>query len=212
MASQPISPRPDARSALAYSPLVVLIAALATGILLDRYWPQPAGAWWLAGTVALTAWVPLWLLRWTAVSSMALAIGWLCTAGAWHHDYWNLYPEDEIGRMVREEIRPICVEAVAVTSPRWVPAPTPTAMRIIPKGEESEVYLWLTAVRDGSQWRPASGWALMEVDGNLVGVRAGDRLRVMALGSRPLGPVPGKRDAIVPRVGLVAAAMARLDS
>jgi competence protein ComEC len=172
-----------------YAPLVLLLAALALGITIDRYWPLPAIVWWGIGVAALIIWLPVWMLRRERLASALLLGSMLATGGAWHHDYRHHYREDEIGRMVREEIRPIVVEGVAMTSSRWIPAPPPTAMRIVPKGEESEVLLWMTAVRDRATWRPASGWALMRVDGNLQSVRAGDRVRVMALGSQPLSPL-----------------------
>lgn len=176
-----------------YFPLVLLIAALAAGITIDRYWPLAAIAWWLGAVACLAVWLPLWLRGNERLASCLVLGGALAGGGAWHHDYWQHYQADEIGRMVREEIRPIVVEGVAITSPRWVPAPPPTAMRIIPKGEETEVLLWITAVRDQATWRPASGWTLMRVDGQLLGVRSGDRLRVMALGSSPQEPLnPGE--------------------
>ena len=178
-----------------YHPLLLLLSALATGIAVDRRWPVAAEWWWTAGIACLVAWWAMWLLRRERVASGVLLVAWGLVGAAWGHDQWNLYPQDEVGRMVREEIRPICLEGIAITSPRWVPAPPATALRTIPKGDETEVYLWVTAVRDHQTWRPASGWALMDVDGHLLGVRAGDRLRVMALGSRPQLPLnPGEFD------------------
>ncbi len=176
-----------------YSPLGLLLAALAVGIAIDRYWPLAALVWWLIGTAALAAWLPLWLRGREQLASALLLGSTLATGGAWHHSYWNFYRADEIGRMVREEIRPVVVEGIAMTSSRWIPAPPPTAMRIVPKGEESEILLWMSGVRDRATWRPASGWALLRVDGNLQGIRAGDRIRVMALGSQPQSPLnPGE--------------------
>src|SRR5439155_5771103 len=104
-----------------------------------------------------------------------------------------LYAADEISRMVQEVARPCCVEAIATQSPRWVPAPTPTPLRTIPQGEQSELVVWLTGVRDGRRMRPASGWASLDVGGLVDNVRAGDRIRVMAQGSRPAAPLnPGE--------------------
>ena len=156
-----------------YSPLVLLLAALAAGIVVDRYGSIAAIAWWLIGAAALALWLPVWIRGHEQLASALLLGSTLTTGGAWHHSYWNFYRSDEIGRMVREEIRPIVVEGVAMTSSRWIPAPPPTAMRIVPKGEESEILLWMSGVRDRTTWRPASGWALLRVDGNLQGVRAG---------------------------------------
>ncbi len=185
--SKPV-PRP-------YHPLLLLVAALAMGIAFDRYFPLAAEVWWLAAAASLAGWWLLWRTSHEAAASWALLFSWLACGGAWHHDRWNLYRDDEIGRMVREEIRPIAIEGIALHSPRWVPAPPLSAMRSIPKGDESEVALRITAVRDGTSWRPASGRAALDCDGHLVGARAGDRIRIMALGSRPMKPLnPGEFD------------------
>ncbi len=80
-----------------------------------------------------------------------------------------------------------------MTSPRWVPAPTPTALRTIPQGERCELSVWLTSIRDGQTMRPASGWADLDINGIVEHVRAGDRIRVFAQGSRPAAPLnPGE--------------------
>ena len=178
-----------------YHPLLLLVIALATGIAIDRWRPVAAEIWWLASLAGLAAWWLLWRNRRDVAGSWALLAATFAIGGAWHHDRWNFFAEDEIGLMVREEIRPIAIEAIAQHSPRWVPAPTMTAMRSIPKGDESELTLAITAVRDGRTWRRASGWAALDCDGHLPGVRAGDRLRIMALGSRPMKPLnPGEFD------------------
>src|SRR5205823_5268162 len=50
-------------------------------------------------------------------------------------------------------------------------------------------------VRDGRAMRAASGWASLDVNGLLDSVRAGDRIRIMAQGSRPSAPLnPGEFD------------------
>lgn len=178
-----------------YHPLLLVVSALAAGIAVDRYVPLAAEVWWLAAVASLAGWWLLWRASHEVAASCALLFSWLACGGAWHHDRWNLYRDDEIGRMVREEIRPIAIEGIALHSPRWVPAPPISAMRTIPKGDESEIVLRITAVRDGTTWRPASGRAALDCDGHLVGVRAGDRVRIMALGSRPMKPLnPGEFD------------------
>ena len=186
--------RAPSRSA-AYHPLLLIVAALAAGIACDRYWPLAAEVWFLAAVAAFAGWWLVWRQGRDGPASWVLLLSVLAAGGAWHHDRWNLFAEDEIGRMVEEQIHPIAIEGIAMNSPRWVPAPPPTALRTIPKGEESELSLWVTAVRDGAVWRPASGWAALDCDGNLTDVRAGDRLRIMALGSRPMKPLnPGEFD------------------
>src|SRR5436190_171837 len=172
-----------------YYPLVLLICALAAGIVADRCLSLATQAWWMTGVAAVAAWLGLWLVRRERAASWVLLASVLATGGAWHHAYWRLYAADEISRMVQEVARPVCVEAIAITSPRWIPAPTPTPLRTIPQGERSELVIWLTGIRDERTMRPASGWASLDVGGLLETVRAGDRIRVMAQGSRPAAPL-----------------------
>ncbi|MEX2173013.1 MAG: ComEC/Rec2 family competence protein [Pirellulaceae bacterium] len=177
----------------AYHPLLLLAAALAAGIGVDRCWPLTAEVWWLGSLLGIFAWLMLWHMGRVSVASTVLLWAVASLGAAWHHDRWNYYAADEIGLMVHERLRPIAVEGVALHSPRWVPAPSLSPLRAIPKGDESELVLHVSAVRDGTDWRPASGWATLDVDGHLLGVRAGDRLRVMALASRPMQPLnPGE--------------------
>src|SRR6185295_8396063 len=62
-------------------------------------------------------------------------------------------------------------------------------------GDETELFLRVTAIRNGQTWQPASGNATVDVDGHLLGVRAGDKLRLFVLASRPRGTFnPGEFD------------------
>ena len=42
-----------------YQPLVVVLAAASLGIVADRFWPLPLGAWWAMAVGGLTAWAIL---------------------------------------------------------------------------------------------------------------------------------------------------------
>lgn len=176
-----------------YHPLLLIAAAMAVGIAVDRVFPLAAEIWWLISLAALAGWWIVWRRQWDAAGSVALLSAMVAVGGAWHHDQWRLFADDEIGRMSRELVEPIVVEAEAKSSPRWIPEPPFTAMRAIPQGEETQITLWITAVRDGRSWRPASGWAILNIDGVVTDLRAGDRLRIMAQASRPPAPLnPGE--------------------
>ncbi|MCE9527593.1 MAG: ComEC/Rec2 family competence protein [Planctomycetales bacterium] len=178
-----------------YQPLVLVLAALATGMVVDRNLPLGPYLWFGASAVLLFLWMVSWRLRHEQLGSLFLLAGIAGAGSAWHHDRWNLYRDDEVGFFVREEIRPLVLEGVAVTSPRWVPAPPLTAMRTIPKGDETELFLRVTSIRNGQIWQPASGNATVDIDGHLLGVRAGDKLRLFVLASRPRGTMnPGEFD------------------
>ena len=177
-----------------YQPLVILLAAVAAGMVADRTAPLPAAVWWLAAALCLAGWLKA-KRRGPSEASWLIVAAAVASGGAWHHDRWRLYGREEIGRGIGEITQPLCLEGIALSSPRVVPAPPTSPLRAIPKGDESELLIEITAVRNGRSWEPASGRALLEVEGHFLGVNAGDRLRVMSLASRPSAPMnPGEFD------------------
>jgi competence protein ComEC len=58
-------------------------------------------------------------------------------------------------------------------------------MRIMPTGERTRLLVSAVALRNGSDWVPVSGLATLTVDGQLLGVQAGDRLQVFGTLRRP---------------------------
>ena len=79
----------------------------------------------------------------------------------------------------------MCVEAVALKGPRPVAPPPFDPMRIVPTGARTKLLVEATALRDGTGWIPVSGRATLTVDGQLLGVHAGDRIRVVGTLSSP---------------------------
>lgn len=187
-----------------YQPLVVVLTAVAAGILCDRFWPLPLWAWWTMALGGLAAWLaPLLVRRWLQLGEMprllfsnaAMLLAVAATTAAWHHCRWYLRAEDDLGRYALRKAQPICVEATAVRMPRVLPTPPFDPMRMMPPTEGSRLEVDVAAVRDGSQWRRASGRATLLVQGPPPQVRAGDRLRCFARLSAPLGPQnPGAFD------------------
>jgi len=163
-----------------YQPLVLVAVAVCAGIVADRYWARPVGVWWALGVVALGAWWLVWRRAWDRAASVAVLLSAAACGGAWHHCRWNLFEQDDVGFYARQRDRPICLEAVATSGTRQMPAPPFDPMRIIPRGESTRVEVAVVALRNRSAWQAASGRARLIVDGHLLGVRAGDRLRVFA--------------------------------
>ncbi len=76
-----------------------------------------------------------------------------------------------------------------------MPAPPRDPLRTLPVGDRSRVELNVTRIRDGKNWRPASGLATLIVEGHLLGVGAGDRLQVFGrLAATPQPANPGEFD------------------
>jgi competence protein ComEC len=161
-----------------YHPLVVTATALATGIALDRFGCIALSVAMTFAFVAWLAWFGAWRRGWHCSAAILLLVSVASLGAAWHHCCWGLFAEDELGRAAGPVARPICVEAVALGGPRRIAAPPHDPLSPFPKGDESRLAIAVTAVRDGSTWTPASGQALLIVEGHLPGVHAGDRLQI----------------------------------
>lgn len=166
-------------------PLVVLAVAVSSGIIVDRYAEISVVTWLTVAALLLVCWFLLWHARSLRISSVVLLAVAAATGGAWHNCYWNLYPSDELGRCASESLQPVCVELVALDSPRRVPAPSEDPLRTIPLGDRSRLTVCVTRVRDGRHWRSATGRAELLVDGHLLGVKPGDRVQVFGLFKKP---------------------------
>src|SRR5262245_58440420 len=88
-----------------YHPLVLIVCAMAGGIVVDRLYPLSVTLWMFAAIAAFGVWLTLWMLRRDRVASALLLASMLSAGGAWHHLYWRLFPAGEIGRSVDEILR-----------------------------------------------------------------------------------------------------------
>jgi competence protein ComEC len=189
------SPSLRPTAARRFLPLVIILAALALGVLADCAMPVSVPAWLAAGGGGLLAWFVLWFLGRDRAAAVVLLLAVACAGGARHHGHWNVYRADELGRAARDAPRPICLQAVALNSPRRVAAPPDNPLRTRPTGERSRLLVSVERVRNGRAWCSASGTTELSVDGHVLGVRAGDRLQIFALFQRPPCPLnPGGFD------------------
>lgn len=176
-------------------PLVWLLAAVAGGIALDTWLVIAWGLWTAAALVFTACWLVLWRYkrdRWSAVAVLFAAAAW---AGGWNHLHWHLFAPDDLSHFLASDDQPAALRVVARHAPRHLPAQGFNPLRAIPSGERSRMEVEVTAIRDGNQWKAASGLGVLSVNGHLYDIQAGDVLEVYCRARRtiPAGN-PGEMD------------------
>lgn len=167
-----------------WQPAVVLLAAVAAGIALDRWTPLPLAACLLGSVVGLGVW---WKMRGGGRHGFALAplLAAIALVGAArHHGHWRCYPADELGRSVSLTAQPVAVELVAVSPPyrlattddgrAWT---SQTAWAFTARAER---------VRDGLNWRNCSGNIRVTIAAEQFAWAPGDRFRAFGMLSAPI--------------------------
>jgi competence protein ComEC len=182
----------------------LVAVALAAGIFIDRHVPLPPIVWMIAAGVGLLAWRCLTQFtvadgptaRIRTAPSVLLLLAAVTACGALrHHLHWHSFAANDIGRFARQTPQPLAAEVIALSSPRYRPAPPFDPLRSLPEGAHTRLTVEAAALRNGGQWQPVAGRATMIVEGTLLGVHAGDRLRVVGQFQLPLPPAnPGEFD------------------
>jgi competence protein ComEC len=180
-----------------YQPLVAVFVAVCIGIVADRC-AEPAMTFWLiAALAALCAWLLLRRLAHNRSAAIALLLAAAGIAGAWHHLRWHYFDAKDIGLFAHESAEPVCIEAVASSGPRLVPAPPYDPLRSVKKPEQTRFNVRALAIRDAGDWRSASGTADVAMDGRLgaVDIHSGDRVQILGrLFALPPANNPGETD------------------
>lgn len=167
-----------------YQPMVLLLFAFSLGVVIDRNLQID---WRISFSIALLS-LLLWLCRYFSqpfnpefrcrkLNSVLLLIGLVCLGSFWHHGRWNWFGAAEIGRFATEVSQPCCIEALVVSEPRWVAANSDSSSY---RAEELRTRLTIKVnrIRDGVEWRQASGLTDLVIHLPTEHVRAGDKVRV----------------------------------
>ena len=163
-----------------HHPLVVVLVAAAAGMIADHYRPLPAPVWWTIALAGLGGWLALWLRRRTTAAHVPLLAAALALGACWHHCCWNLFDSEDLGLFARARQQPVCIEAVALQTPRLIPQPESNPLRLTRPGDEFRFEVEVRAIRDGDRWRAASGRAAVVVEGLVPDLAAGDCFRAFA--------------------------------
>lgn len=181
-------------------PALLLAGAVAAGILADRIWSLPLFCWWVAAAAAVMLWAAMISAgchrrRWTSLASCCLLLAWAAWGGAWHHLWWDYYPENEIGLLAEQRGSPAAVELRVVGEPRRMAVAKPSPFEARTPEPRTLVPCRVEAVRDGAQWQRCSGNLDLYVRAEWREVNAGDRLRVTGeLAAVALPRNPGEFD------------------
>ena len=190
-----MEPRSVRVDATGYQPLVVLFVAVAAGIALDATLDPGFSLWLLVSFASLIA---SWRLRhrgWTRVATALLLTSVLGLGGTWHHVAWRRFPANDLGRQLDATPRPVCLEVDVESEPRRIAAPTRHPLANYPPRDETECLVRIRALRRGTQWGTCDGLARLSIPGAPLDTHCGDRLRVLAVASRPVPPGnPGEYD------------------
>lgn len=178
-------------------PLLWVLAAAAIGIIVDRWTTVPLSAWLglVVGLLLLSGW--LFATRGTWYSALVVLGSVAALAGLWHHHRWNLYPAGEISRFVRDVPEPVLVRVKVLGAPRHATAAREAPLSTMMRRETTRLDVHVSAIRQGSVWRRASGRLLLIVNGRLAGERVlrGDRLEIAGLLAAVRPPLnPGEPD------------------
>lgn len=186
-----------------YAPLPIVLAAVSAGIACDRFCPLAVCVWISAASVALFGWLLFYRRGWSRPAGVLILLAAACAAGGRHHFRWSLFEENDIAFFTAPDgqyTQPVCLRAVVTGGPRRLPAPPYDPMQIIPRIDRTRLELRVAELRDGGRggvntWRTAAGRATLFVDGHVTGIRAGDRIQVLALMRRCSPPRnPGEFD------------------
>jgi competence protein ComEC len=184
------SERKRQQPALTIAPLVPLVAAVATGIVADRYGePCQTKAWMM---IALACGVIAMLtVRRALISSLAVMAAVCAIGGAWHHFRWSDMAPDDLAWSITETPRPAWVRGVVrenlgLRRSQGFGFGTNQSERLT-----TRFVLEFKAISDGKRWHPASGRAIVIVSGDRRDVPAGCMVEAagqLAKAARPLNP------------------------
>jgi competence protein ComEC len=193
MTEPPRTTRAVRSARLRYRPLVVLLAATAAGIVVDRAATITFGVEYATAVVAWCAWLAIARLGRPRLAAAALMLAAAAAGAAWHHACWRLFDADDLSTFAAIEPRAVLVEGTLYDAPRVIVQPS----EFNPAKFETKTRFTIAshAVRDGGTWRRAVGWVDVQIDAPVENATAGDRVRILGRISRSPPPLnPGEFD------------------
>lgn len=173
-----------------YRPLLWVAMAMMAGIVVDRYAGSALGgnglySWWALATFLVLATYLLLRIERARLSAVCLLGSFAALAGAWHHQSWSYLDEHHLARFATVRSQPACLQAIALGRAQWTPAPKANPLSVVPEGSRSVIPVSIVAVRDGTDWKRATGKCFVRVEGKITEIERGDQLNLFGLVGRP---------------------------
>jgi len=185
----------DVTRASVYRPCIPLLGALSLGSLVGRFLELGLLNACGIAAVLVVAWHFLAMRQFPRAACGVLYLALTFAAAAWSVDRWHLFAADDLSRSLSELSNPVSIEAIVRRGPRYRQTPPREPLASIPQGAETHLLVSVQRARHRQHWRPASGLATLTVDGHVVGIHAGDRIRIHGRGSIVGPPLnPGQSD------------------
>jgi competence protein ComEC len=172
--------------------MLFVLGALCAGIAFDEVLHASIRIW-LGAAVVLGA---AWFVCWIGKSPLALLFlaGLVLACGGLRNQIASRQPGG-LGALAPTVNSPIALEGRALSGARIVPPSSSTPLEFSPPRSQTHVLIRVSRVRDGEQWRAASGKAWLRAAGPLPEIGAGDQLRIFAEYSKaPQRGNPGEPD------------------
>ena len=176
-------------------PLLLLLAALASGIVAERWLISslPVHFWLVLSVVALVGWTCC--RRYMRVAAVLLLFAWAAVGAARHHDHWHCYPEQDVAHLEIVDTLPVAIRIQLQTSPEATPLAEPDPMSTLPVGVQSRFHAHVLQLRNRQTWEPASGRIAVHASGHVLQHSVGDVVEVFGVLSRLPAPMnPGQPD------------------
>lgn len=171
--------------------MVLVVLAFGLGIVLDRgldlnwYWSLGVGWSSLVAWHVVSRNLPNRGSReWSDMGSRAriastlLLIGLVSAGAFWHQGRWNWFGESEIGRYASVVAAPCCIDATAISEPRWMVGKDSFGEEGAGDTVRTRLTLRVNRIRDGSFWKPATGITDLVIHTSTNHVKSGDEIRV----------------------------------
>ncbi len=165
---------------------MAVFLAFGSGIATDRVVDASLQVWFASGVIAATT--GLMAVNRLARCPDARRVPWIFAVlvwgslfslgAAWHHIRWNDFRDTDVGFFAREVSQPACVVARVCQFPRVI-RPDSDELGGRPLDEFSEFLVRVSRIRDGQDWRVATGRLRVRVGDAKIDLVPGEQIEIV---------------------------------